>query len=341
MVKNVAIRIFLVAAVMCRGITVLSQEDAGTLQQKGRSYMQEGDYANATLVFRKALELAPGNTELQNDLLFNYYLSADYGSAMQLGRQLTEKPGADLRSFQLLGMTYRAIEEIREAERLYKRGLEAYPKSGVLYSEYGELLAARKKMDEAIRYWEMGIKADPNYSGNYYHAARYYHNTPDKTWSLLYAEIFLNLESYSRRTPEIKQLLLAGYKKYFTNMNGLKAPDPRNDFELAFTGLLNKHASMVSSGVTTPSLTILRTRFNLDWFQTEPVKYPYRLFDYHRQLLREGLFDAYNQWLFGAAQNLPEFQQWTQDNPKAYEAFVNFQKGRVFKMPEGQDYRGL
>ena len=64
------------------------------------------------------------------------------------------------------------------------------------------------------------------------------------------------------------------------------------------------------------------------------AKYPFRLFDYHRQLLQEGLFDAYNQWIFGAVQNLPAYQNWTTLHADEYAKFTNFQKGRVFKLPE-------
>lgn len=320
-------------------LAIKAQTDVKTLQQKAKDFMQQGDYSNATLVLKKALEQEPGNIDLQNDLLFNYYLSQDYGKAMELGKKLTSEPGADIRSYQVLGLTYRNIEEIKECERLYRAGIKAYPNSGVLYNEYGELLWSRKKLEEAIDQWEKGIAADPNYSGNYYNAAKYYYVSSDKVWALIYGEIFLNLESYSRRTPEIKELLLEAYKKYYTNLNSLKQPDPNNDFEQAFTKLLNKHASVVSTGITTASLTMLRTRFLLDWFKLDQGVYPFRLFDYQRQLTKEGYFDAYNQWIFGAAQNLPEFQQWTQQNQQAYDGFINFQKGRVFKIPPGQNYR--
>lgn len=320
-------------------MAIKAQTDVKTLQQKGKDFMQQGDYPNATLVLKKALEQEPGNIDLQNDLLFNYYLSQDYGKAMELGKKLVSEPGADIRSYQLLGLTYRNIEEIKECERLYRAGIKAYPNSGVLYNEYGELLWSKKKLEEAIDQWEKGIAADPNYSGNYYNAAKYYYVSSDKVWALIYGEIFLNLESYSRRTPEIKELLLEAYKKYYTNLTSLKQPDPKNDFEQAFTQVLNKHASVVSTGVTTASLTMLRTRFLLDWFKHDQGIYPFRLFDYQRQLTKAGYFDAYNQWIFGAAQNLPDFQQWTQQNQQAYDGFINFQKGRVFKIPPGQNYR--
>ena len=315
------------------------EEDVKTLQQHARQYMQSGDYSNATLVLTRALEKEPGNMELKNDLLFNYYLGRDFGKAMELGKQLTEKQDPDIRSFQLLGMTYKAIEEIKECEKLYKAGIKLFPNSGVLFNDYGELQWNRKKLEDAIDLWEKGISADPNYSGNYYNAARYYYVSTDKIWALIYGEIFVNLESYSRRTPEIKQLLLDAYKKYFTNMNGLKAPDKGNGFEVEFSNLLNKHASAVNAGVNTASLTMLRSKFILDWYQKDSARYPFRLFEYQRQLLREGFFEAYNQWIFGAAQDLPAFQEWTQQNHASYDSFIRFQKGRVFKMPGGQQYR--
>ena len=330
--------LYLLTMLFC-SLAAMSQEDIKTLQTSARQFTQQGDYSNATLVLNKALALYPGNIELQNDLVFNYYLARDYGRAIELGKNLTGQKDADIKSFQLLGMSYRAIEELREAERLYKTGIKNFPASGVLYNEYGELLWARKKFPEAVEQWEAGIQADPNYSGNYYNAAKHYFLSTDKTWAMIYGEIFVNLESYSRRTPEIKQLLLDAYKKYYTNINGLQAPDQKNAFEMAFTTLLSKNASTVGSGVTTASLTKLRTRFILEWFETEPVKFPFRLFDYHRQLLKEGYFDAYNQWLFGSAQSLPEFQKWTEEHQQNYEGFIQFQRGRVFKLPAGQQYR--
>jgi hypothetical protein len=51
------------------------------------------------------------------------------------------------------------------------------------------------------------------------------------------------------------------------------------------------------------------------------------------------MYDAYNQWLFGATENLPAFQAWCTAHSDEYSRFVNFQKGRIFKLPEGQYYQ--
>jgi hypothetical protein len=68
-------------------------------------------------------------------------------------------------------------------------------------------------------------------------------------------------------------------------------------------------------------------------------KYPHRLFDYLQQLLREGMFEAYNQWLFGTVENLPAYDAWTKTHSGEYNGFVAFQKSRVFRMPPGQYYQ--
>src|SRR6185436_9565914 len=92
------------------------------------------------------------------------------------------------------------------------KGLKKFPKSGPLHSEYGELLWAMKDFS-AIEEWEKGIKLDPAYSGNYYNAANYYFYAKDKVWSLIYGEIFINMESLGERGAAMKQQLLQGYKE--------------------------------------------------------------------------------------------------------------------------------
>ena len=80
----------------------------------------------------------------------------------------------------------------------YTKRIKEIPKERPLISEYGELLWAIKDFS-AINLWEKGIQIDPAYSGNYYNAANYYFYTKDKVWSLVYGEIFVNMESLSER----------------------------------------------------------------------------------------------------------------------------------------------
>src|SRR5690606_28427773 len=118
-----------------------------------------------------------------------------------------------------------------------------------------------------------------------------------------------------------------------------KNQDDKNPFAKAFLSVMSNHAQVVSSGITPDALSALRTRFLLEWFDKHAARFPFRLFDYHKQLARMGMFDAYNQWIFGAAGNLSQYQQWTVIHAEEYNRFANFQKNRVFKLPELQYYR--
>lgn len=312
--------------------------DGKTPQEIARTYTQQGDYTNAIVVLNGALQKDPQNIELSKDLSFNYYLSRDYTKGLSIAKPLILRPDADVQSYQILGLFYKAQDDRKECEKLYRAGIKRFPRSGVLYNEYGEVLWASQDYS-AIRQWEKGIEIDPNYSSNYYNAAKYYFFTRDKVWALLYGETFINLESYSKRTAEIKDLLLAGYKKLFLESDIKKDQDTKNAFVMAWLNVMGPLNFTVKDGITAESLTVLRTKFIINWFNTYPSNYPFRLFDYQRQLLKEGMFEAYNEWIFGAAGNLPGFQAWTNTHSEAYNHFINFQKGRIFKLPEGQYYQ--
>jgi hypothetical protein len=94
----------------------------------------------------------------------------------------------------------------------------------------------------------------------------------------------------------------------------------------------------VLRGLNAETLTMIRTRFMLDWEKDYAEKFPFRLFELQEQLLKEGLFPAYNQWIFGASQNLTSYQNWMSAHAVEAEAFNKFQTGRIFKIPSGQYY---
>lgn len=316
-------------------------QDSTSLHQTAKTFMRQGDYNNAILVLNKASLANPNDFEIKKDLAFSYYLHRDYVKALEVAKPLVESEKVDVQSYQILGMVYKAIEERKECEKMYKTALKKYPRSGVLYNEYGEMLWSKKDFSEAVKLWEKGIEVEPNYSGNYYNAAKYYYFSVDKVWGIIYGEIFVNLESYSKRTAEIRNLLLDGYKKLFADNDLSRNQDVKNEFVKSFLEIMKKNSSVVSAGVTPESLVALRTRFILDWTATNATKFPFRLFDYHTQLLKAGMFDAYNQWIFGIAKDLAAFQVWTATHTDEYNKFNTFQKNRVFKLPEGQYYQGL
>ena len=321
------------------GLSFSLQAQEQNQQETARSFMKTGDFDNAILVLNRALESDPNNLDLQKDLILSYYYKRDYSNALERVKAALDRDDADVVTYQLAGNVYKALEQPKDAEKLYKRGLKKFPGSGALYSEYGELLWATKDFS-AIEQWEKGIQQDPSFAGNYYNAALFYYYTKDKVWSLLYGEIFVNMESLTQRAVAMKKLLLDGYKqKLFASSDLMKDVDKNApEFTKVFLATMGKQTSLTAQGITTETLTMIRTRFILDWFASHASKYPFKLFDYQQQLLKEGLFEAYNQWLFGTVENLPGYDSWIKTHAEAHTAFTTFQKNRVFKIPAGQYY---
>jgi Tfp pilus assembly protein PilF len=320
--------------------TTFAQDEPKSLQQTARTFMMEGDFDNAILILNRALELDKNNLELKKDLVQSYYFKRDFEKALEGVKEIVSRPDADVMTFQIAGNVYKALEEAKDAEKIYKQGLKKFPRSGPLYSEYGELLWERKDYD-AIQQWEKGIETDPAYGGNYYNAALYYFYTKDKVWSLVYGEIFVNMESLTERGAAMKDLLLKGYKeKLFADSDPMKGEENnKSAFAKAFLECMKKQSALVARGVTTETLLMVRTRFILDWFDKYAARFPFRLFDYQQQLLREGMFEAYNQWLFGPVENLAAYDTWTKIHADEYNSFSVFQKGRIFRVPPGQYYQ--
>lgn len=312
-------------------------QDAAELHKNARAFMQKGDYANAILILNRAIALQPNNLEIAKDLGLNYYFAKDYNKALEVLKPLLEKDEADDQCFQIAGDAYMALDQPKDAEKNYRKGIKKLPASGALYNELGKLLWSQGDLS-AIKQWEKGIESDPGFAGNYYNASKYYYFTTDKVWSLVYGEVFLNIDPQSIYSPEIKNILLEGYKKLFADADLEKNNTDKNAFVVAYLKTMNKQSSLASSGINAESLTMIRTRFILDWYAVYGNKFPYKLFELHRQLLQDGLFDAYNQWIFAASQNLPAYQNWINTHKQEYNELNRFQKSRVFKIPTGQYY---
>lgn len=329
-------KIFVILIALCFQATLFAQ-DVKQLHENARNLMHKGDFANAILILNRALATEPGNLELAKDLGLNYYYAKDYKKALEVLVPLFDRNDVDDQCFQIAGDAHWAMDEAAAAETVYRKGIKKLPNSGPLYNELGKVLWTKNDFT-AIKQWEKGIENDPGFAGNYYNASKYYYFTTDKVWSLVYGEIFINIDPKSAYTPEIKNILLEGYKKLFSDADLEKNNKEKNSFAVAFLKTMNKQSSLASAGINAETLTMIRTRFILDWDAGYHAKFPFKLFELHRQYIQEGLFEAYNQWVFATAQNLPAYQAWTNAHSKEHAALTRFLQDRIFKMPAGQYY---
>ncbi|HEX5555394.1 MAG TPA: tetratricopeptide repeat protein [Chitinophagaceae bacterium] len=328
-----------------------SQSDASQLYSTAQGFMRSGDYANAILVLNRAVQLAPENAEYRKQLAFSYYLNNNLKQADKIIKQVLNSDAADVQTYQIAGNIYKSENDPKAAERNYKRGLKKFPNSGDLYNELGQIYSDQREYTDALRYWTTGIKVDPGFASNYYNAARTYYYSTDKVWAVIYGEIFINLERFTTRTAEMKNILLASYKELFNNSNALHPQLPalngdknsaaaKPDFKQSFLNALSKGSgTIITRGITPQTLVMLRTRFVLDWSDFYKFIYPYSLFAYQQTLLKQGLFEAYNEWVFGPAANLPLYKAWVKQHEDEMHRLIKYLNTHSLKPKDGQFYQ--
>lgn len=311
-------------------------QSVAQLQNTAKSFMRQGDYTNAVLILNRCVEKEPNNTSVGKDLALSYFYTQNNVKALETIKPVLESNDADDQCFLIAGNIYKQLEQPKESEKIYKKGVAKFPDSGPLYNELGEVQIASKNRD-AIKSWEKGIKVDPSYSKNYYNASRFYFFEKDYVWSILYSEIFANMEPNNSLLSEIKRMLLDSYKQLFIETDLDKNNKSKNTFAAKYLDVMKKQMAVSANGISTESLSMIRSRFVIDWFATtnQPA---FRLFDYQQQLLRAGMFEAYNQWLFGVIENLGAYQNWVKTNSEENNEFLTFQKTRIFKIPANQYY---
>ena len=328
--------LFLLAIFFANSLQAQTVED---IQTAAREQQRSGAYNNAITILNDGLKKHPDNIDLEKDLALTYYLTREYKKGVAVLQRPLSKGDADEQTYQINAMLHRGLVDLKETEATLKNGLKAFPNSGMLYAEYGDLLDTKTPgQGLGLQQYELGIKADPTYPANYYNAAKALHKTNFWIGAMLYAEIFCNLDSYSARTTEMKNILFDCLKKSIMPGNAILMQS-NGRFEETVTSTLMRHAAVVKPPITPEALSALRTRFILDWNENNAAKYPFQLFTMHHSLLTEGYFDAYNQWLLGPSANLAAFDNWTKTHDREYKAFMSYKQNRVFSMPKGQYYK--
>ncbi len=316
------------------------QQTATELRATAKTLLQQGELDNAIKALERARQQEPGNIDVLKELSYAAYIKKDYARAREVGKEAVASIQADAQAFQILGLSYKAIAMYKEGEKLYRTALSKFPNDGPLHNEYGELLALDGKADEAIAQWEKGIKADPSFSSNYYNAAQYYVQTKNWLRVAIYGELFVNLESYTKRTEAIKAQVLTAWSKILAPgyIAFAQSSKMTSEFEKDILAVLDHSSGLAKDGINLENISSIRTRFIAEWLSEKDKKYPFRLFSHHQQLTSLGYFEAYNQWLLGEPANADAYQAWQRNHPKESEGLRTFQQGRVFKIPADQYY---
>src|ERR1043165_1349725 len=103
------------ALIMAMCFQAAAQDSPGRI---AKAYIRQGDYNNAILVLNRAIPNDNENIELKKDLAFAYYMQRDFAKAQEVIKPVVDSRDADVQSYQILGMVYKAVDQTRDAERM-------------------------------------------------------------------------------------------------------------------------------------------------------------------------------------------------------------------------------
>ena len=294
------------------------------LYKQAREFHSQGNLRQAIIRYQQAIQIAPDIVLLHRELAHAYYLAQGYDDAIATLEPIIKQQQADAETYKIMAQSLVAINETKKAKKLLRDAINDIPNAGTLYHQAGLLHEADNEQVYALEAWLDGIQKDPAYHLNYYEAARMYMNTSKMVWAIIYGEIFINLEQQTKRSYDTRAMVLEAYKRLYTSVAtgnvpkfGKTAGKGNKGFEEAVYSTYIQLAPVITDGITTENLTILRTRFLMDWTMQYADKYPFSLFTRYNQLVSNGYFDIYNQWMFGKTENQQQYDAWMKFHPEA------------------------
>lgn len=284
---------------------------------KAKEYEENLDYQQAQNTYKELQRLQPQNIQYAYKVAECAYRLKDYPQTIQLARDLLARDSSYVDTYRLLGNCLDVSGNYSEGVRVLTAGTKRLPYEGSLYLDLGIIELLRNNYNAALDYWEAGIVAAPRYADNYYFAAKTYATTDEPLWTIMYAEIFCNIEKSSDRFTEMSRLL---YQKYLEFLEIEPATSPEiylnrtgtNTFKNAFYDVLNtmrkknlitfnKDVGLIKEGSYLNSVSIIRMNFIKLWNEMYADQLDVPLFDWMGLMYSRGYLHAYNHWLFGPA----------------------------------------
>ncbi|MEZ4886812.1 MAG: tetratricopeptide repeat protein [Chitinophagales bacterium] len=299
-----------------------------------KKHMVKGEYKEAAKNYEKALKNDKKNDEYCYQLALAYYRQSKFADAIEYLQTIIQQPAEKLEYYRLLANAYDLKGDYEQSTKILQKALKQYPTEAELYFDWGVIEWLRKKPQVALDKWEQGIKIDPNYPDNYFWAAKVYATSNEPLWTLLYGELFMNIErNGGDRFNEMGKLVLDTYLCVLNDT----LPEPKlllertksNSFENAHNELQNalKNNKVDNSDYfdQIQSVTNYRERFLELWQQGFDKTYPTPLYTYHQELINAGNFESYNYWLFNQA-NIRDYNLWIQtfEGKKGFQNFMSW-----------------
>ena len=140
---------------------ILAEESAEVLYHLGTALSEAGKYDQATLVFKRIVEMQPQTVEQWTDLARYYIYLEDYDSATSVLSQAAEAMPDSSEIYLYWGTALESTERYDEAIAVYQRGLEHLPDAVEIYLYWGLALEQQDAWAEAVGVYSQALAVSP------------------------------------------------------------------------------------------------------------------------------------------------------------------------------------
>lgn len=372
--KKILISFFLFALLCSGSIDLLfaqnESDEVNRLVETAVFKMDNGDFEESILILQKAEKLDPKSALVKYEMAYAYYLKKDYKKSIKILSKLIKRDDAVDYYYQMLGNAYDNNGDPKKAIKIYGEGLKRFPESGKLYLETGTVYYNQEDYNTAISWYEKGVEADPRFPSNYFRLAHIFLHTDYEVWGMIYGEIFLNLESSSKRSSVMSEMLYSTYKNEITlgdtskkvsfaknviniNYNLDKEGDILEQMQKAYERSKDEslmpwanrvyekiilEAITEENEISLASLNRIRTKFIDIYFEKAyNLDASIVLFDFQKQIKDAGHFEAYNYWLLSQG-NTEEFNKWLENNKDKIDKFAYWMNNNSIQINDSNKF---
>ena len=278
------------------------------INNKVQKYLLNKDLDKAEIYIDSLLKIFPTNTDIVYNKSLILYNKKDYKNATDLLLKIITNNDTKEIHFQLLSRLYDLQENTPKAIQYIDEGIKKFPSSGRLYYELGLIELADQNREQAANAFEKGIYNDPKFDKNYYQIAKLFNSSHNIIWTIIYAEIYLNITIDNLKAREISKILYDAYQfsikkkdgnsKFIFFMQDESNNFMANPFKFNFQKLFNealKNTIKNQNNIYLDDLIKIRKNFISLWFKNNyNIHYPNILFEYHKNIIDNKFFDAYS-----------------------------------------------
>jgi len=326
------------------------KEKALIKAKTAQKLLDAGNADSAMVLLEQAIKLDPQSIDYPYELAYSMIAKKEYALALTHLQALFERKDVSDLVYELAGNCYENMQQPDKAMETYQAGLKKFTHSGRLYLESGLYETSKKEYNRALVYFEKGIETDPSFASNYYWASKLFCHSTESVWGMIYGEIFVNLERGSKRSEEISKLLFDTYKSqikfradttFTVNFSKLASPDPSDSvaiknkkipFGVGAYEPVMALAVLGESEIELNALDRIRQRFVDTYFKNDMnSSYPNILFEFQREVIKAGQFEAYNHWLLMEGDR-KAFNEWHKINSEKWLSFGYWFKDHTLKL---------